>query len=46
MEEINQNPFLDVVELGELLRLKKRQLGKMRWMGNRPSVRYHGGCTS
>ncbi len=43
MEEANQNPFLNVSEAGAFLRLKKRTLDNMRWMGIGPSFRKHGG---
>jgi Helix-turn-helix domain len=43
MEEANQNPFLNVGEAGAFLRLKKRTLDNMRWMGTGPSFRKHGG---
>lgn len=43
MEEANRNPFLTVAETGEFLRLKKRTLDNMRWVGNGPNFRKHGG---
>jgi Helix-turn-helix domain len=43
MEEGNKNPFLTVKEAGDYLRLKKRTLDNMRWMGTGPSFRKHGG---
>jgi Helix-turn-helix domain len=43
MEDINQNPFLNVREASDFLRLKKRTLDNMRWMGTGPSFRKHGG---
>jgi hypothetical protein len=43
MEDINQNPFLNVGEASDFLRLKKRTLDNMRWMGTGPSFRKHGG---
>ena len=43
MEEVNQNPFLNVGEAGDYLRLKKRTLDNMRWMGTGQSLREHGG---
>ena len=43
MEETNQNPFLNVREASDFLRLKKRTLDNMRWMGTGPSFRKHGG---
>jgi hypothetical protein len=43
MEETNRNPFLTVAEAGPFLRLKKRTLDNMRWVGNGPNFRKHGG---
>ena len=43
MDEVNQNPFLNVSEAGDFLRLKKRTLDNMRWMGTGPCFRKHGG---
>jgi Helix-turn-helix domain len=43
MEDANQNPFLTVSEAGDFLRLKKRTMDNMRWMGTGPSFRKHGG---
>jgi hypothetical protein len=43
MEEVNRNPFLTVKEAGDFLRLEKRTLDNMRWMGTGPSFRKHGG---
>jgi hypothetical protein len=43
MEVVHQNPFLTVGEAGDYLRLKKRTLDNMRWMGTGPSFRKHGG---
>ena len=43
MEEKHQNPFLNVNEAGAFLRLKKRTLDNMRWMGTGPNFRKHGG---
>jgi Helix-turn-helix domain len=43
MEEDNQNLFLTVKEVRDFLRLKKRTLDNMRWMGTGPSFRKHGG---
>jgi hypothetical protein len=42
MEDANQNPFRTVREAGDYLRLKKRTLDNMRWMGTGPSFRKHG----
>ena len=43
MEVEKQNPFLNVKEAGDFLRLKKRTLDNMRWMGTGPNFRKHGG---
>jgi hypothetical protein len=43
MEYINQNPFLNVREASDFLRLRRRTLDNMRWMGTGPSFRKHGG---
>ena len=43
MEDVNQNRFLNVREAEDFLRLKKRTLDNMRWMGTGPSFRKHGG---
>ena len=43
MEETNRNPFLTVAEAGAFLRFKKRTLDNMRWVGNGPNFRKHGG---
>ncbi len=43
MEETSRNPFLTVAEAGTFLRLKKRTLDNMRWVGNGPNFRKHGG---
>jgi Helix-turn-helix domain len=43
MEQLNQNPFLNVAEAADFLRLRKRTLDNMRWMGTGPSFRKHGG---
>ena len=37
------NPFLNVTEAAEYLRLKKRPLDNMRWMGTGRMFRKHGG---
>jgi hypothetical protein len=36
-------PFLSVEEAAQWLRLKKRTLDNMRWMGTGPKFRKHGG---
>lgn len=41
MEDVKQNPFLNVREAGDFLRLKKRTMDNMRWMGTGPSFRKH-----
>ncbi|NJM30498.1 MAG: helix-turn-helix domain-containing protein [Rhizobiales bacterium] len=43
MEDENWNPFLNVREAEDFLRLKKRTLDNMRWMGTGPNFRNHGG---
>ena len=43
MEDKNQNPYLTVQEAGVHLRLKKRTLDNMRWMGTGPMFREHVG---
>jgi hypothetical protein len=43
MEENLQSPFLTVREVGQFLRLQKRTLDNMRWMGTGPNFRKHGG---
>ena len=36
-------PFLDTEEAADYLRLKKRTLDNMRWLGTGPRYRKHGG---
>jgi Helix-turn-helix domain len=43
MNEKSDNPFLTVAEAAEYLRLKKRTLDNMRWMGTGPKFRKHDG---
>ena len=43
MEDERQSPFLNVREAGVFLRLGKRTLDNMRWMGTGPNFRKHGG---
>jgi len=43
MIEKSDNPFLAVGEAATWLRLKKRTLDNMRWMGTGPKFRKHGG---
>ncbi len=43
MTEKPDNPFLTVAEAAAYLRLKKRTLDNMRWMGTGPKFRKHGG---
>lgn len=38
-----ENPFLTVAEAAAYLRLRKRTLDNMRWMGTGPKFRKHGG---
>ncbi len=43
MEEAHQNPFLNAKEAGAFLRLKKRTIDNIRWMGTGPNFCKHGG---
>jgi hypothetical protein len=43
MADETQTPFLTVDEAADYLRLKKRTLDNMRWMGTGPKFRKHGG---
>ncbi len=43
MIEKTDTPFLTVDEAATYLRLKKRTLDNMRWMGTGPKYRKHGG---
>jgi hypothetical protein len=43
MNDEPDNPFLTVAEAAQYLRLKKRTLDNMRWMGTGPKFRKHGG---
>jgi Helix-turn-helix domain len=43
MNTPSDNPFLTVAEAAAYLRLKKRTLDNMRWMGLGPQFRKHGG---
>jgi hypothetical protein len=43
MIDIPNSPFLTVDEAAAYLRLKKRTLDNMRWMGTGPKFRKHGG---
>jgi predicted DNA-binding transcriptional regulator AlpA len=43
MARDTETPFLTVAEAAEYLRLKKRTLDNMRWMGTGPKFRKHGG---
>jgi hypothetical protein len=43
MNTESDNPFLTVAEAACYLRLKKRTLDNMRWMGTGPKFRKHGG---
>jgi hypothetical protein len=43
MNDEPETPFLTVAEAAQYLRLKKRTLDNMRWMGTGPKFRKHGG---
>jgi hypothetical protein len=43
MADETETPFLAVDEAAKYLRLKKRTLDNMRWMGTGPKFRKHGG---
>jgi len=43
MKDEAESPFLTVEEAAIFLRLKKRTLDNMRWMGTGPKFRKHGG---
>lgn len=43
MNNATTSPFLTVEEAAHYLRLKKRTLDNMRWMGTGPKLRKHGG---
>jgi hypothetical protein len=43
MANKQESPFLSVEEAALWLRLKKRTLDNMRWMGTGPKFRKHGG---
>ena len=43
MADETETPFLTVQEAATYLRLKKRTLDNMRWMGTGPEFRKHGG---
>mgnify|MGYP001422002978 CR=1 FL=1 len=43
MNDNQNNPYLTVREAGAYVRLKKRTLDNMRWMGTGPMYRKHGG---
>ena len=43
MDNTTISPFLTVEEAANYLRLKKRTLDNMRWMGTGPAFRKHGG---
>lgn len=43
MAEERKSPFLDTSEASDYLRLKKRTLDNMRWLGTGPKYRKHGG---
>ena len=46
MIDDSKTPFLTVEEAARYLRLKKRTLDNMRWMGTGPKFRKHGGSMS
>jgi hypothetical protein len=43
MTDNPETPFLTVAEAAAFLRLKKRTLDNLRWMGTGPKFRKHGG---
>jgi Helix-turn-helix domain len=43
MTDATNSPFLAVAEAARYLRLKKRTLDNMRWIGTGPAFRKHGG---
>jgi hypothetical protein len=43
MANKQESPFLSVEEAAQWLRLRKRTLDNMRWMGTGPKFRKHGG---
>jgi hypothetical protein len=43
MNDDLQSPYLTVHQAGEYVRLAKRTLDNMRWMGTGPQCRKHGG---
>jgi hypothetical protein len=43
MNDDLQSPYLTVRQAGEYVRLAKRTLDNMRWMGTGPQYRKHGG---
>ncbi|MFN0190976.1 MAG: helix-turn-helix domain-containing protein [Aestuariivirga sp.] len=43
MADETETPFLTVDEAAKYLRLRKRTLDNMRWMGTGPKFRKHGG---
>ena len=43
MNDRISTPFLNVQEAADYLRLGKRTLDNMRWMGTGPAFRKHGG---
>ena len=43
MNDKQTSPYLSVAEAGTYLRLKKRTLDNMRWMGTGPNFSKHGG---
>ncbi len=43
MTEQRKSPYLDTIEAAAYLRLKKRTMDNMRWLGTGPKFRKHGG---
>jgi len=41
--DLTSTPFHTVQEAADYMRLRKRTLDNMRWMGTGPAVRKHGG---
>jgi len=43
MTEQRKSPYLDTIEAAAYLRLKRRTMDNMRWLGTGPKYRKHGG---
>jgi hypothetical protein len=43
MSDDSDNPFLTIDETAELLRVNRRTLDNLRWQGDGPPFRRHGG---